>query len=75
MVQQIFEQYHGDTTVAVVVDGVVVRSFERGQTGAVMVSNNPDHDRWAGETVETLKANGFAYKWTENAEEAENPGC
>jgi hypothetical protein len=72
--QQVWELYHGDTTVAIVKNGVCVRSFVRSQTGAVYQRSNPENDPNKGLDTETLKAYGFSYKWTEEEVEPENPG-
>lgn len=61
--EQIYSLYHGDTTRAIVRDGVCVRSIEVGQTGATWVSNNTGRDPWQGATVDALKAAGFSYRF------------
>jgi hypothetical protein len=59
--ESVYRRYHGDTDVALVVDGVCVRSWVNGQTGAMWQSFTPDRDPLQGLSVADLKARGFDY--------------
>jgi hypothetical protein len=64
-VASFYKKYQGDTSVALVRDGVCTRGWMDAQTYGTITTRDGRDWWWVGQDVETLKENGFSYAGNE----------